>query len=154
MAHVLVVDDDPLIREMLRFVLEDAGHLVTEAGDGAEAIEALAGDAPDAMVLDLMMPGVDGFGVLQARQERQVGMDTRTVILSCCSRENDFRRCWELGADEYLTKPVDIDRLVVAIDDLLRSSLEELRQRREQGLTRALQEERLEAGASGHFLRG
>jgi DNA-binding response OmpR family regulator len=153
MAHVLVVDDDPLIREMLRFVLEDAGHYVTEAGDGELAIEALAADVPDAMVLDLMMPRVDGFGVLQARQETGVGRDTRTVILSCCSRENDFRRCWELGADEYLTKPVDVDRLVRAVDDLLSASSEELQQRRSHGLAQAVTDDRLEASASRHFLR-
>lgn len=154
MAHVLVVDDDPLIREMLRFVLEDAGHFVTEAGDGEEAIEALTEGSPDCVVLDLMMPRVDGFGVLQARQERGIGIDSRTVILSCCSRENDFRRCWELGADEYLTKPVDVDRLVSAVGDLLAATPDELRQRREQGLTQAVTDQRLEASAGRHFLRG
>ena len=154
MADVLVVDDDPLIREMLRFVLEDAGHLVREAPDGEAALGVLREDPPDVMVLDLMMPKVDGYGVLAGRQSDGAAPGTRVVILSCCSRENDFRRCWELGADEYLTKPVDIDRLIQVVDDLLGASSAELADRRTQGLTQAVLDDRVDAATHRHFLRG
>lgn len=154
MADVLVVDDDPLIREMLRFVLEDAGHDVREAPDGEAALALLRDVPPQVMVLDLMMPRVDGYGVLAGRREDGSASGTRVVILSCCSREDDFRRCWELGADEYLTKPVDVDRLVQVIDDLLGASGAELADRRHQGLTQAVLDERVDAATHRHFLRG
>ena len=153
MADVLVVDDDPLIREMLRFVLEDAGHEVRDAPDGEAALEVLRADPPEVMVLDLMMPKVDGYGVLDGRQLAGTAPGTRVVILSCCSRENDFRRCWELGADEYLTKPVDVDRLVQVVEDLLGASSAELADRRMQGLTQAVLDDRVESATHRHFLR-
>ncbi|MDQ1403039.1 MAG: hypothetical protein QOG03_1355 [Actinomycetota bacterium] len=153
MARVLVVDDDPLIREMLRFVLEDAGHEVSESSDGEAALVALTEDAPDCMVLDLMMPRVDGFGVLQSMRAAGLAPSTRVVILSCCSRENDYRRGWELGADEYVTKPVDVDRLVQVVDELSTMDEGELEARRSAGITGAVLAERLDASQHRHFLR-
>ena len=119
MAEVLLVDDDPDIRGMLAFTLDDYGFTVREAGDGAQAIAALEVSAPDLMVLDLMMPGIDGFGVLAAMRERNLAPETRVLILSCKVDERDLVRGYELGADEYVTKPFDPDGLAATIAGLL-----------------------------------
>ena len=119
MAEVLLVDDDPDIRAMLAFTLDDYGFSVREAGDGAQALAALELRAPDLMVLDLMMPGIDGFGVLAAMRERGLCPDTRVLILSCKVDERDLVRGYELGADDYVTKPFDPDGLATTIAGLI-----------------------------------
>lgn len=143
---VLIVDDDPSIRAMLGFLFEDEGFEVSEASDGAEALDLLRqGSPPDAMVLDLMMPRVDGHGVLQARRDEQLAPDTRVVILTAKSDPSDAAWCWELGADEYVNKPVDPERLLREVDLLLRRSPEETRQRRAVGLAEAKRLDAMEA---------
>src|SRR5436190_1614118 len=112
MAEVLVVDDDPDIRMLVAFALEDSGYDVRQASDGASALAALEEHAPDAMVLDVMMPGIDGFGVLRGMRANHLGAHTRVVMLTCKTEERDHLRGWELGADEYLTKPFDPEELV------------------------------------------
>jgi len=105
--EVLIVDDDPDVRSLLAFTLTDAGFAVREAQDGAHALEALRERPPACMLLDLMMPGLDGFGVLEAMRAEGLAPDTRVVILTCKSEEASLVRGWELGADEYLMKPTD-----------------------------------------------
>jgi DNA-binding response OmpR family regulator len=109
MPEVLIVDDDPDIRGMLAFTLGDRGFSVREAKDGAGALEELRARPPDCMVLDLMMPNIDGFTVLERMRDRGIAPATRVLILTCKLDENSFVRGWELGADEYLTKPADPD---------------------------------------------
>jgi CheY-like chemotaxis protein len=104
--EVLIVDDDPDILAMLGFTL-GSEFTVRYASGGAEAIEALAGDPPAAMLLDVMMPEVDGYDVLEARRERGLAPDTRVVMLTCLAREGDLARSWALGADAHLSKPTD-----------------------------------------------
>jgi DNA-binding response OmpR family regulator len=117
--EVLIVDDDPDIRGMLAFTLAGVGFAVREARDGEEALRQLADRAPDCMVLDLMMPTVDGFGVLEAMRESHLAADTRVVILSCMADERSLVRGWELGADDYLTKPADPDHLASKLLELV-----------------------------------
>lgn len=105
-ADVLIVDDDPDIRTMLGFTL-GTEFAVRFAASGAEAIEALTTAPPDAMLLDIMMPGIDGYDVLEIRRERALAPSTCVVMLTCKSDERDLVRSWALGADAYLTKPVD-----------------------------------------------
>ncbi len=119
MADVLLVDDDPDIRAMLAFTLEDYGHTVREAADGRAALEALEASAPEIMVLDLMMPNIDGFGVLDQMRARALAPDTRVLILTCMTGETDLVRGYELGADEYVTKPFDPDGLAMILAELV-----------------------------------
>jgi DNA-binding response OmpR family regulator len=142
---VLVVDDDASVRAMLGYLLHDEGYEVREAADGAEAIEALTVEAPDCMVLDLMMPNVDGVEVLRARRARGFAPDTRVLVLTAKTDTKDAVWCWELGADEYLNKPVDPDKLAREIRQLLARSTVELDRRRRVGLADARQRDRLEA---------
>ena len=145
MPEVLIVDDDVDIRAILAFTLEDAGFEVREAADGHQAIAALQLRAPDCLVLDVMMPGFDGFGVLRARRQSGLAPDARVVMLTARTAERDFVRGWELGADEYLTKPFDPDELVVTVRRLLKTSTNQLAARREAELKKAELLERLES---------
>ena len=139
------MDDDASVRAMLGYLLHDEGYEVREAADGVEAIEALTVEAPDCMVLDLMMPNVDGLGVLRARRERGFAPDTRVLVLTAKTDTKDAVWCWELGADEYLNKPVDPDKLAREIRQLLARSTNELQHRREVGLADARARDKLEA---------
>jgi len=143
-----VVDDDPDIRGLLRLTLESDGLSVREPRDGLAALDALEERAPNGMVLDLMMPGVDGYGVLRAMRSRDLAPNTKVLILPCKTEERDFVRGWELGADEYLTKPFDPEVLVGRLRELLRTSAEVLQRRREAELQKAELLDRLESAFS------
>ena len=143
-----MVDDDPDIRGLLRLTLESYGFSVREARDGVAALDALEERAPNGMVLDLMMSGVDGYGVLRAMRSRDLAPNTKVLILTCKTEERDFVRGWELGADEYLTKPFDPEVLVGRLRELLRTSAEVLQRRREAELQKAELLDRLESAFS------
>lgn len=145
MAEVLVVDDDPDIRMLVAFALEDSGHSVRQASDGEKALAALEAKAPDVMVCDVMMPGTDGFGVLRGMKARRLAPTTKVIMLTCKTEERDHLRGWELGADEYLTKPFDPEELVARVKWLLQSTKESLAERREAELQKAELLDRLEA---------
>ena len=119
MREVLIVDDSPDLRGMLAFTLGDLGFAVREAKNGEDALAEMASHAPDCVVLDLMMPGLDGFKVLEAMRARQLAPDARVVILSCQEDERAFVRGWELHADEFFVKPVDPDLVAHKISALI-----------------------------------
>jgi len=77
------------------------------ASTGIDAIEQLATNPPDAVILDLVMPGLDGFEILEARRERSLAPHARVIILTNATDERDMVRSWALGADAYLVKPTD-----------------------------------------------
>ncbi len=122
---------------MLAFTLMDSGFEVRQAPDGDAALVALAERAPDCLVLDLMMPGTDGFGVLRAKRQQGLAPDTRVLILTCRTGERDYVRGWELGADDYVSKPFDPERLVTRIYELLAVPAAELAARRDAELQKA-----------------
>jgi DNA-binding response OmpR family regulator len=142
---VLVVDDDASVRAMLGYLLDDEGYEVSEAEDGAQAIEVLVSDAPDCMVLDLMMPNVDGVQVLRERSARGFAPDTRILVLTAKTTAADAVWCWELGADEYLMKPVDPERFAKEVRVLLARSSADNERRRRVGLAEARERDRIEA---------
>jgi DNA-binding response OmpR family regulator len=110
MAKVLLVDDEPDILLMLRMSFEDEGHEVVMAADGRMGLERLAESSPDVVVLDMMMPVVDGWGVLEAMHVE--GLKTPVIVVSAKSDPRDCRKALELGAVEYVVKPFDLDRLI------------------------------------------
>lgn len=119
MREVLIVDDSPDLRGMLACTLGDLGYAIREAKNGEDALVEMADHAPDCVVLDLMMPGLDGFKVLEAMRERRLAPDARVVILSCQEDERAFVRGYELHADEYFVKPVDPDLVATKISALI-----------------------------------
>jgi DNA-binding response OmpR family regulator len=132
MARVLVVDDEPDILFVLRVALEDQGHEVVMAADGRMGLDRLASERPDVVVLDMMMPVVDGAGVLGEMRERADA--TPVVVVSARSGVTDRRRALELGALEYVVKPFDLDRLLELVAEVLEEDGDTREQRRQQAL--------------------
>ncbi len=115
--RILVVDDEPTIREMLGYNLRRDGFIVELVEDGREALAAARRNPPDLVVLDIMLPGVDGFQVCRAlRQESHVPI----LVLSARGEEFDRVHGLELGADDYLTKPFAMRELLARVRSLLR----------------------------------
>jgi two-component system phosphate regulon response regulator PhoB len=107
----LVVDDDPSIRLLVRTVLELEGWRVVEAAEGEYALLAAHQLRPDAVVLDVMLPGRDGFSILAELRQSEHGRDLAVVMLTAKSQPADIARGTRLGADQYLTKPCDPDEV-------------------------------------------
>ncbi len=118
-THILVVDDDPAILRLLCANLKARGYRVTTAVDGEEALKALEGDFVDLIILDVMMPKLDGVEVCRRVREWS---SVPIVVLSARGDEKDKVRCLELGADDYLTKPFGIAELLARIKTALRHS--------------------------------
>ena len=104
-VKVLVVDDEAEIRDLCRVNLEFAGHEVSEAGNGAEAIDLLERDRPDFVFLDLMMPEVDGWEVLRSIRTNEDTADLPVVLLTARGTDEDQIRGWEQGIFDYIVKP-------------------------------------------------
>ena len=138
MAVALVVDDEVDIRQLVALSLELEGYEVECVPNGADAIEWLASrGTPDVIVLDLMMPLVNGFDVLAALEKMVARDNARVVVLSCCVDEHDFIRAWKLGADDYVAKPFDPSELLQKIEELRGSSRALLAERRDREYHRA-----------------
>ena len=120
---MLVVDDDDGIREMLQSSLSFAGFRVTTAPDAQTALTLFGTDAPDAIVLDVMMPGIDGFDFLQLLRHR--GETLPVLFLSARDTVEDRVRGLRLGADDYLAKPFSVVEVTVRLEGLLRRSRRE-----------------------------
>jgi two-component system, OmpR family, response regulator ResD len=118
-GSVLVVDDEPTIAEVVSRYLERAGYRTTVAATGLEAIEAAAGDRPDLVVLDLMLPGIDGLEVMRRLRE-QHSERTPVILLTAKGEESDRVIGLRLGADDYVVKPFSPAELVARVDAVLR----------------------------------
>ncbi|MCF2535817.1 MULTISPECIES: response regulator [Streptomyces] len=118
-ARVLVVDDDPTVAEIVSGYLDRAGYLVDRAGDGPAALAAAAARRPDLVVLDLMLPGMDGLEV--CRRMRGQG-PVPVIMLTARGDEDDRILGLEVGADDYVTKPFSPRELVLRVESVLRRS--------------------------------
>jgi two-component system response regulator MprA len=115
---VLVVDDEPAVRHALRRVLALEGYDVELASDGGEALRWLAASTPDAVILDVLMPEVDGLEV--CRRLRRIDQDTPVLMLTVRDGVRHTVEGLDAGADDYLTKPFEIDELLARLRALLR----------------------------------
>ena len=121
--HILVVDDEPPIRRLLRTSLTALQYKVSEAADGAIALEMIHKESIDAVVLDLGMPGMDGFEVI--RRLREGGNTVPIVVLSAQADEAGKVRALDTGADDYVAKPFGIDELLARIRAAVRHRLQQ-----------------------------
>jgi len=117
-SRVLVVEDDTTVREITRRYLGDAGYTVDEAADGPAGLHAARTDPPDAVVLDVMLPGLSGLEVCRALRDLHPGLPI--VMLSALGDEGDRVAGLEFGADDYVTKPFNARELVLRVAAVLR----------------------------------
>lgn len=110
--RVLVIDDDPSIRALLQDVLEMEGFGVRTAEDGRAGLAQILAERPDCVVLDLMMPGVDGYGVLREIRDRDGAAALPVVMLTAASDDVRTWQAWAGGVDCFLPKPFDTDQLL------------------------------------------
>lgn len=118
--HVLVVDDEPDITALVAYHLARAGYRVTTANSGTEALQAAEEQAPDLIVLDLMLPNLSGFEVLESLRKRPDTRDVGVIVLTARKDEGDRIKGLSLGADDYLVKPFSPQELVLRVGAVLR----------------------------------
>ena len=116
--RVLVVDDDALTREILATILDLEEFDVDLAEDGEQALAAIASAVPDVVVLDVMMPGIDGFEVLRRLRADEATASLPVILLTARDTADDRREGEEAGADAYLTKPFSPLALIATIDGI------------------------------------
>ncbi len=104
-ASILIADDDSISRKLLRRLLEQDGHEVRAASDGHEALELFADGPCDVVLLDILMPGLDGISVLERLKGTSEGEHVPVIMISAIDETESVVRCIEIGADDYLTKP-------------------------------------------------
>jgi len=120
MSQILVVEDDPDIAELIRHYLEKSGHAVQVLGSGAAVLPKVRGERPDLIVLDLMLPGLDGLMVCQALRSDPLTAAIPIIMVTARGDEADRIAGLELGADDYVTKPFSAKELVARVSALLR----------------------------------
>lgn len=147
---ILIVDDDATMANLLSTVLEFEGFQPLKALSGAEALRMVQEEGPDLVLLDIMMPEMDGFEVLGQLRKDPGTEKLPVVMLTARTEDRDIFEGWNRGADEYVTKPFDPQRLVEIIREVLERSYEERlekRARRLEGLIELLGKvEQQEAG--------
>jgi two-component system, OmpR family, KDP operon response regulator KdpE len=116
-ANILVVDDEPQIRRVLRSTLTTRGYVITEAKTGEEALESLRKERPDLILLDVNMPGMGG---IEACREIRRGFDAPIILLTVRNAERDKVAALDAGADDYVVKPFGIEELLARIRAALR----------------------------------
>ena len=135
-ARILVTDDDPDLRTLICGILTDEGHKVSAVADGRLALDSILSDPPDLVVLDVMMPHMDGFEVLKGMAEADVG-NVKVMMVTARSAETDWAEGYRLGADYYVTKPFDPAELAAAVATVLTSTKPALASQREHELDKA-----------------
>ncbi len=118
-VQVLVVDDEPRYLKLIRYNLEAANYEVTTAADGEEALELVANNSPDLVILDIRLPGMDGYDVCAKIREFS---SVPIIMLTAKGEESEKVRGLRLGADDYVTKPFSADELMARVEALLRRS--------------------------------
>jgi DNA-binding response OmpR family regulator len=116
---ILVCDDDPLLVDIVKFRLMSRGYHVEVAADGADALDRINTAKPDAVVLDCMMPVMDGLQLLRLLREKHETRDVPVIMLSARKQEADVVGALELGATDYMVKPFSPEELVVRLTRLL-----------------------------------
>ncbi|MBS3956705.1 MAG: response regulator transcription factor [Clostridiales bacterium] len=123
MARVLVVEDDPIIGQTVEYALRRAGFDATLCPDGYQALQIAREEPPDVIILDIMLPGTDGYSF--AEQFRKVDSQTAIIMVTALDQERDKVRGLDAGADDYMTKPFSMEELLARV----RANLRRVRER-------------------------
>jgi DNA-binding response OmpR family regulator len=116
---ILIVDDEPNIIVPLQFLMEKSGYQVLIAQSGEEALESVSKNRPDLILLDIMLPGIDGYEVCEILRLNPEWKDTKIIFLTAKGREVDIAKGMVLGADEYITKPFSNQQIIDCVKRLL-----------------------------------
>ena len=119
MKKILIVDDEPNIVMTLEYTFKKSNYEVFIARDGQEALDILKSNFPDVIILDIMMPMVDGFATLEQIRKDANLQHTKVMFLSAKNKESDIEKGLALGADAYMTKPFSIKKVVEKMEELL-----------------------------------
>ena len=119
MSKILIVDDEPNIVMSLEYAFKKKGHEVFIARDGAEALDIVKHNKIEAMVLDVMMPEVDGYETIRRIKSVPALADMKIIFLSAKNKNEDIDKGIALGADQYFTKPFSVKSLIGAVEALL-----------------------------------
>ncbi|MFN8699974.1 MAG: response regulator [Flavobacteriales bacterium] len=122
MKHILLIEDNPDVRENTAEILELAGYKVTTAQNGKEGVEAALANQPDLIICDIMMPVLDGYGVLHLLAKNDPTAGIPFIFLTAKSERSDMRKGMEMGADDYITKPFDDIELLNAVESRLKKA--------------------------------
>lgn len=117
-GKILIVDDEPNILIPLEFLIQEQGYQVTKASNGEEALQVAVAVLPDIIVLDVMMPGIDGFEVARRLRQKSEFSATSIIFLTAKGTQHDRFRGYESGGEIYLTKPFDNKELVDTINEV------------------------------------
>jgi CheY-like chemotaxis protein len=120
---VLIVDDESMTRNLLRLMLERAGYEIWEAADGVEALEAVRENQPDAMILDVMMPNMDGIAVCEVLRSEPETADLPVIMLSARTHLNAIESGLRAGATRYLSKPISRQDLLQNVQEVIEGIL-------------------------------
>ncbi len=123
MARILVAEDDAYILKMLDFRLKSLGHEIIGAVDGGQALEFALRDKPDLILLDIMMPVMDGFQVLRKLKSQEETKNIPVIMLTAKGQEKDVVTGFGAGAADYVTKPFSFAELTARLDRVLASHL-------------------------------
>ena len=115
-SKIIVIEDDPDLRQLLVEELEDAGHDLIEAGDGAEGLARIKAESPDVIISDIGMPRMDGYQLRQRLQTCRRFSDTPFFFVSALAFQQAIDKGLSIGAHEFLAKPVDFDVLLSRIE--------------------------------------
>jgi len=113
---ILMVDDVPLNLKVVSKMLTPFNFRIRMAGGGRDALEMIVQEKPDILLLDIMMPEIDGFEVLSRIKGDALYSDIRVIILSALNANQDIVRAYELGASDFITKPILMDKLINSLD--------------------------------------
>ena len=119
MAKILIIDDDSESREMLKFRLEKAGHQVAEAANGEDGIQRAQMNPPDLVLLDILIPRMDGWKVCQNLKTHEKTKSIPVIIFTSLEQHLHELHSWECGADGFVTKPFDPAQLLETMDKFL-----------------------------------
>ena len=117
---ILVADDEPTIVRLMEFILARQGHEMIVAVNGEEALQKIRTEQPDLVLLDIMMPRIDGYEVARLLRDDPATAGLPIIMLSAKAQEEDIRRGVEVGVDEYVTKPFSPEHLVHVVSEYLK----------------------------------
>ncbi|MDP5077591.1 MAG: response regulator [Nonlabens sp.] len=119
MKKILIVDDEPNIVMSLEFAFQKQGYEVFIARDGSEALNIIHQNVPDVIILDIMMPQVDGYETIKQVRGNSAFAKAKIIFLSAKSKPEDIEKGLALGADDYFTKPFSVKKLIAAVEQLI-----------------------------------